>query len=81
MILKSKIGIASPNSMVWDASQDKVLFTFVNGEYETDDKYVIEFWSRLCGDLPILDAIVVGDEKPKRKRRSREEMNEARGEV
>ena len=81
MILKAKKGIASPNSMVWDSKLEKILFTFVDGEYETDDKYIIDFWTAQSGDLPIQDAIVIGDEKPKRKRRSKEEMNEARGEV
>ena len=81
MILKAKKGIASPNAMVWDSKLEKILFTFVDGEFETDDKYIIDFWTAQSGDLPIRDAIVIGEEKPKRKRRSKEEMNEARGEV
>ena len=81
MILKAKKGIASPNSMVWDSKLEKILFTFVDGEFETDDKYIIDFWTAQSGDLPIRDAIIIGEEKPKRKRRSKEEMNEARGEV
>lgn len=81
MILKAKQGIASPNAKVWDSKLEKILFTFVDGEFETDDKYIIDFWTAQSGDLPIRDAIVIGEEKPKRKRRSKEEMNEARGEV
>jgi hypothetical protein len=60
MILKAKKGIASPNSMVWDSKLEKILFTFVDGEFETDDKYIIDFWTAQSGDLPIRDAIVIG---------------------
>lgn len=42
----------SANLVVWDAEKSKALCTFKNGEYETDDPYVIE---KLKGKYEVID--------------------------
>jgi len=44
MIIK-KLEHQSPKAKIWDASQKKILFTFVDGEYETNDEYILAFWA------------------------------------
>ena len=45
MIIK-KLDRQSPKAKIWDNEKNKVLFTFVNVEFQTDDDYIIECWSK-----------------------------------
>ena len=78
MILKALKGM-SPKAKVWDSKKGKILFTFENGEYETDDEYIIKFWSAFDSSICTTEDRRAGESKPKRKRRTKEEM--MRGEV
>lgn len=49
MIIK-KLDYQSPKAKVWDASQKKILFTFVDGEYETEDEYILAFWAKFTNN-------------------------------
>ena len=60
----------SPNAKVWDSKKGKILFTFKDGKFETDDEYIIKFWSlidsRLCPPENIGDG--KGTEEPKKEK-------------
>ena len=72
----------SPKASIWDSNKGKILFTFENGEFETDDGYIIKFWSARDSSVCPPKDIGVGKEKPaKRTRRTKEQMNLERGEV
>ncbi len=45
MIIK-KLDRQSPKAKIWDNAKNKVLFTFVNGEFETNDAYILNFWAK-----------------------------------
>lgn len=49
MIIK-KLKNQSPNASIWDKDKEKILFTFSNGEFETDDKYILNYWAKYFGD-------------------------------
>ena len=36
----------SPRCLIWDKDKNKSLFRFVNGEYETEDEYIISYWDK-----------------------------------
>lgn len=46
MILKNK---DKPNVSVYDKDKGAILFKFTDGEYDTDDEYIIKFWSNYLG--------------------------------
>lgn len=37
---------AGDNSRIWDPAKECILFKFENGVFETDDKYIIEFYDK-----------------------------------
>ncbi len=68
MIIK-KLDRQSPKAKIWDNAKNKVLFTFVNGEFETDDDYIIEFWSKhFDNSINVLSKKHEPTEKPIKKR-------------
>jgi len=67
MIIK-KLDYQSPKAKVWDASKKKILFTFVDGEYETEDEYIISFWAKLTNNSSVSTNDEHREEKPKKKR-------------
>ena len=65
----------SPKAKIWDNAKQKILFTFKDGEYDTSDEYIIKFWSDRVNPIPNAPSEEARElEKPKRKRRTKEEM-------
>lgn len=57
------------NGIVWDATKNKILCKFENGEYETEDEYIIE---KLIEYNYKSNGLI--EEKPKRKYKKRNEV-------
>lgn len=36
----------STSVQIWDKVKKRVLFRFVNGEFETEDQYIIDYWNK-----------------------------------
>ena len=70
MILKIKKGM-SPKSKIWDDSKQKILFTFKDGEFDTDDEYIIKFWGVDSSSIRPTENIGAGEKPTKRKRRTK----------
>jgi hypothetical protein len=68
MIIK-KLDKQSPKAKIWDPSKKKILFTFVNGEFETNDAYIIDFWAKhFDSSISVLPKEHESTEKPSKKR-------------
>ena len=74
MILKILKGM-SPKSKIWDSTKEKILFTFKDGEFETDDEYIIKFWGARDSSVCPPENIGVGEKPTKRTRRTKAQMS------
>ena len=74
MILKILKGM-SPKAKIWDNTKQKILFAFKDGEFNTDDEYIIKFWGTRDSSVCTTKDIGVGEKPTKRKRRTKAEMS------
>ena len=68
MIIKRKLN-QTDGTTIFDHIKKKKLFTFVDGEFETNDAYIIDFWAKYY-DSSISISVEEHDtkEQPKKRR-------------
>lgn len=53
----------NPNASIYDPKKGDVLFKFVDGEFETDDNYIINFWLSYTGESSNSSDVDLSDSK------------------
>ena len=64
-ILKSKDH--NRNSQIWDPSKECILFRFIDGKFETNDPYIIEFYNKHFSNEGEIQPEYEVEEKPQEK--------------